>query len=94
MKPRMTADELKAAAIQLFGKRGWTSDLAAALKIDRSTVHRYVTGQIPIPGPVEAAVECWLERGRPPGVHSASGRPEGPFERGPSGLTANRLKSG
>lgn len=57
----MTADKLKKAAIEIFGQRGWTTDLAAALKLDRTTVYRYVQGQIPIPGPVEAAVTCWLQ---------------------------------
>ena len=51
----MTADKLRKAAIELFGRRGWTTDLAAALKLDRTTIYRYVHGQIPIPGPVEAA---------------------------------------
>ena len=56
----MTADKLRKAAIELFGRRGWTTDLAANLKLDRTTIYRYVHGQIPIPGPVEAAVTCWL----------------------------------
>lgn len=68
----MTADRLRKAAIEIFGQRGWTTDLATALKIDRTTVYRYVQGQIPIPGPVEAAVTCWLsvfrETGRRPKV--------------------------
>lgn len=57
----MTPDELRDAAIEIFGRRGWTTDLAACLRIDRTTVYRYAQGQIPIPGPVEAAITCWLE---------------------------------
>ena len=58
----MTPSELKAAAIKLFGERGWVTALATALKVDRTQVWRYINGKGPIPGPVEAAVSCWLER--------------------------------
>lgn len=60
----MTSDELRAAAIELFGAAGFTAKLAAKLGVQRSSVHRYVTGQLPVPGPVAAAVECWLSRSR------------------------------
>lgn len=60
----MTGDELKDAAIKLFGERGWQSALALHLGIDRTQVWRYVTtGKVP--GPVAAAVSCWLRSGRP-----------------------------
>jgi hypothetical protein len=62
----MTADELRAAAIELFGRRGWITDLAACLGVDRSTVHRWMQG-VPISGPAEAAVTCWLRRFRETG---------------------------
>ena len=55
----MTGEELKAAAIKLFGERWWQSALAERLGIDRTQVWRYVTtGRVP--GPVAAAVKCWL----------------------------------
>lgn len=57
----MTGDKLKAAAIKLFGEDAWSSKLAAALKIDRVQVWRYVTARTPVPGPVEAAITCWLK---------------------------------
>jgi len=61
----MTGEELKAAAIRLFGERGWQSALASALGIDRTQVWRYVTtGRVP--NPVAAAVQCWLDNGLPP----------------------------
>ena len=63
----MTADKLREAAIELFGRRGWTHDLAASLKLDRTTIYRYVQGQLPIPGPVEAAVLAWLRELRAKG---------------------------
>lgn len=66
----MTADALREAAQEIFGRRGWITDLAACLRVDRTTVSRYVNGQIPVPGPVAAAVTCWLrafrETGRRP----------------------------
>jgi len=59
----MTPDELRAGAIKLFGRRGWITRLAARLKVDRSTVHRWLQG-VPISGPAVAAVECWLEQAK------------------------------
>lgn len=73
----MTAEELRLAAIGLFGERGWMSRLAEALGVDRSSVSRWFSG-VPVPGPVAAAVTAWLElqalkSGR-------SGRPDRPSE--------------
>jgi hypothetical protein len=56
----MTPEALRKAAIELCGERGWARRLASYLNIDRTTVYRYVRGQLPIPGPVEEAVKCWL----------------------------------
>jgi hypothetical protein len=58
----MTGDDLKRAAIELYGESGWVSALATNLKIHRTQVWRYVNGRGQIPGPVEAAVTCWLQR--------------------------------
>lgn len=55
----MTAEELRRAAVALFGERGWMSRLAEALGVDRSTVSRWFSG-LPVPGPVAAAVTAWL----------------------------------
>ena len=56
----MTGEELKTTAIKLFGERGWQSALAERLGIDRTQVWRYVsTGRVP--GPVAAAVDCWIK---------------------------------
>lgn len=55
----MKPDELKAAGRELYGY-GWQTRLAENLGIDGSTVRRYVSGAVPIPGPVAAAVQCWL----------------------------------
>jgi hypothetical protein len=73
----LTAEELRVAAIALFGERGWMSRLAEALGVDRSSVSRWFAG-LPVPGPVAAAVNAWLELYRLIGV-----RP------GQTGLRAN-----
>jgi hypothetical protein len=68
----MTAEELRVAAIALFGERGWMSRLAEALDVDRSTVSRWFGG-LPVPGPAAAAVEAWLQ------LHALTG--ESPVQR-------------
>lgn len=55
----MSGNELKAAAIRLYGSHGWQSSLAAALHVDTSSIRRWVSGKVPVPGPVEAAVKCF-----------------------------------
>jgi hypothetical protein len=56
----MSAEELRQAAILLFGERGWMSRLSEALGVDRSSVSRWFAG-LPVPGPVAAAVTAWLK---------------------------------
>lgn len=58
----MTSDQLREAAVLLYGKHGWQARLAEALHVDISTVWRWAHGMIPVPGPVEAAVNCFLDR--------------------------------
>lgn len=58
----MSGETLKQAGIKLFGERGWQSALAAHLGIDRTQIWRYVANDS-VPGPVAAAVECWLKHG-------------------------------
>jgi hypothetical protein len=60
----MTGNELKQAGIDLFGERGWQSALSEHLGVDRTQIWRYVTTN-KVPGPVAAAVNCWLENGPP-----------------------------
>ena len=57
----MTPQQFKDAAIRLHGEDGWQSAIARALGVKHSTVWRYLNGKLPIPGPVIAAVTCWLE---------------------------------
>ena len=56
----MTGTELREAAEALYGFWGAQTRLAEALRVDGSTVRRYISGAMPIPGPVEAAVKCFL----------------------------------
>lgn len=60
----MSADELREALIGLYGGWGWQAKAAEALNVDVSSVRRWISGQIPVPGPVEAAVRCFV-RERP-----------------------------
>ncbi len=77
----MTAEELRRAAITLFGEKGWMSRLAEALGVDRSSVSRWFAG-LPVPGPVAAAVRAWLE------LHRLRGGEPNRFE--PPGTAAFR----
>lgn len=58
----MTPKQLTDAGVQLFGEWGWQTRLAEALGVHVTTIQRYVAGQVPIPGPVEAWVKCKLEK--------------------------------
>lgn len=58
MKPH----QLSKLAVRIFGDRGWQTRLAEALEVDGSTVRRWVSGAVPVPGPVAAAVKCLAEK--------------------------------
>lgn len=59
----MTGSELRAVAVKLFGPEGWSRKLALALGVSRTQVWRWSKDVSPIPGPVVAAIECWLKGG-------------------------------
>lgn len=63
----MTPDELREACVELYGDWGWQTRLAEALGVDGSTVRRWVSGAVPIPNPVAAAIHCFLGRKREQG---------------------------
>lgn len=55
----MTPEELTAAGVKLYGRKGWKKKLSRDLGLNYSTIHRMlVSGRIP--GPVQAAVRSWL----------------------------------
>jgi hypothetical protein len=57
----MTSDQLRQIGAQLFGTWGWQTKLAKALKVDGSTVRRWIAGTTVIPGPAEVALELMLK---------------------------------
>lgn len=60
----MSGDELKQALVALYGGHGWQTRAATALNVDASSIRRWTSGQIPVPGPVEAAVKCFMREGQ------------------------------
>lgn len=56
----MTPKQLAQKCVYLYGDHGWQTRLAEALEVDGSTVRRWVSGAVPIPGPVTAAVNCFV----------------------------------
>lgn len=64
----MSPDELRAIGERLWGRWGWQTRMAEALRVDGSTVRRWLSGASSIPGPAEVALELLMERaeaGRP-----------------------------
>lgn len=60
----MSPSEFRAACVKLFGEKTGQTRMAEALEVDPSSVRRWISGAIPIPGPVKAAVRCFLNRQR------------------------------
>jgi hypothetical protein len=56
----MQPQHLKDALIWLYGERGWQTKAARVLGADTSTIRRWCSGAIAVPGPVIAAVEARL----------------------------------
>lgn len=42
------------------------SEAARRLGVQQSTMYRWLAGKRPVPGPVAAAVQCWLRAGTDP----------------------------
>lgn len=64
MPRKMTPAQLTKAGVELYGERAWQTRMAEALGVDPSTVRRWVSGAVPIPQPVVAALDCFVERKR------------------------------
>lgn len=53
----MTPEQLRTIGEQLYGNWGWQTKMAEVLKVDSSTVRRWLSGKVAIPGPVEVALD-------------------------------------
>ena len=62
----MTGEELKQAAIGLYGKWGWQARVATALGRNSSTIRRWVSGELSIPLSIEVAVRGLLRESDEP----------------------------
>lgn len=63
MRVSVNSDELRQAGRELFGER-WQTVMARHLRVDPSTVRRWLAGKVEIPGPAEVALELLLEKKR------------------------------
>ena len=61
MGSAMTPDDLRKQGEALYGRWGWQTRLARALKVDGSTVRRWLSGASSIPGPAEVAIDLMVE---------------------------------
>lgn len=57
----MSPDELRATGERLWGRWGWQTRMAETLRVDGSTVRRWLSGATAIPGPAEVALELLVE---------------------------------
>jgi hypothetical protein len=61
----MSPDALRSTGEALWGRWGWQTRMAETLRVDGSTVRRWLSGATHIPGPAEVALELLLrEAGR------------------------------
>ena len=54
----MRAKELKSIGQELYGKKGWQTEMSAALSVDSSTIRRWIYADH-VPGPAAAALRCF-----------------------------------
>lgn len=57
----MTPEQLREIGEQLYGNWGWQTRMAEALRVDGSTVRRWLSGKVAIPGPALVALELLLK---------------------------------
>jgi len=71
----MSPDALRAAGEELWGRWGWQTRMAETLRVDGSTVRRWLSGATQIPGPAQVALELLLEaKSRKGGGNEPPGR--------------------
>lgn len=69
----LSPEGLRIVGETLFGAWGWQTRLAEQLEVDGSTVRRWVSGAVSVPGPVKVALRLMLERhGLAPAVRVAA----------------------
>lgn len=56
----MSPAELRLAGERLYGRWGWQTRLARELRVDGSTVRRWLSGKAPIPGMAAVAIGLLL----------------------------------
>ena len=56
----MSPDSLRSAGEALWGRWGWQTRMAETLRVDGSTVRRWLSGATHIPGPAAVALELLL----------------------------------
>ena len=58
----MTPAQFRKLAMKLFGRdRGWQQRCADALRVDKSSVSRWLNSTAPIPGPAAVALKSLAE---------------------------------
>lgn len=57
----MTSEQLREIGEYLYGSWGWQTKMAETLRVDGSTVRRWLAGKVVIPGPVEVALELLVK---------------------------------
>ncbi len=57
----MTPEQLREIGERLYGNWGWQTKMAEVLRVDSSTVRRWLSGKVAIPGPAEVALELLLK---------------------------------
>ena len=58
----MTPEQLRKTGEQLYGNWGWQTKMAEVLKVDSSTVRRWLSGKVAIPGPAEVALGLLIQK--------------------------------
>jgi hypothetical protein len=75
----LTPDDLRIAGERLWGRWGWQTRLAEALEVDGSTVRRWLSGAVAVPGPAKVAIRLMLG-----GEEQAPPQPAAPEGKRPS----------
>lgn len=57
----MTPEQLREVGERLFGNWGWQTRMAEVLRVDPSTVRRWLSGKVAIPGPALVALELLIK---------------------------------